>query len=369
MNKAWLRAAVVLYLVAVTGCAEFDLRKRIPWGPGQNGTDEEPLKVVVFWTDAVMRQEGQHGTRGFGGRVMFYGRNETDPIKVEGTLVIYAFDESSGETNKVAPDRKFVFTPEQFEKHYSKSNIGHSYSIWVPWDQTGGMQTEISLIARFTPKKGSPVSSEQSRNMLPGTPRPRKTSLVGPGAASPLAPLLQIPPPGNAQPLPSQPQQAAMTPGIQQVSYQESIRGVPISGEQPQSAENASRMIVTSIPLAPQFGQVLPTAAVPANRTDPRGFNSAGAGNPAPALLNAAVPATPLAQRTAEAQSPPSTRFEPPRPRVLGAPIAQLEHDRGPWQPRPSEWPSGPASSPAPGTAIGTAAASTGSSAATSVRY
>ena len=52
--------------------------------------------------------------------------------------------------------------------HYSKSKLGHSYSVWLPWDETGGPQKEISLIARFTPEKGGVVVGEQTKQMLPG---------------------------------------------------------------------------------------------------------------------------------------------------------------------------------------------------------
>ena len=55
-------------------------------------------------------------------------------MKGRGSLVVYAFDETDRDPANMKPDRKFVFTQEQFEKHYSKSTLGHSYSVWLPWD-------------------------------------------------------------------------------------------------------------------------------------------------------------------------------------------------------------------------------------------
>ena len=102
---------------------------------------------------------------------MFYeGKNE-EPIKVEGTLVVYAFDETNRDANNARPDRKYVITPQQLPLHYSKSKVGHSYSVWVPWDEVdGGMQKEITLIVRFQPKeKEAPaVVSDPCRQLLPG---------------------------------------------------------------------------------------------------------------------------------------------------------------------------------------------------------
>jgi hypothetical protein len=50
----------------------------------------------------------------------------------------------------------------------SKSELGPSYSFWLPWDEVGGPQTEISLIARFEPNGGSIVIGEQTKHLLPG---------------------------------------------------------------------------------------------------------------------------------------------------------------------------------------------------------
>ena len=72
-----------------------------------------------------------------------------EPIKVDGTLTVYVFDETNRDPNNVRPDRKYVFTKEQFPSHYSKSKFGHSYSVWIPWDEAGGEQKEISMIVRF----------------------------------------------------------------------------------------------------------------------------------------------------------------------------------------------------------------------------
>ena len=107
-----------------------------------------------------------------GGRLMFYEK-EGEPIKVEGTLVVYAFDENGRDPGSARPDRKYIVTQQQLPAHYSKSKIGHSYSVWIPWDEVGGVQKEISLIVRFEPKNGAAIVGEQRRLLLPGKP-PRR---------------------------------------------------------------------------------------------------------------------------------------------------------------------------------------------------
>ena len=164
----WKLILLSVVLATVGGCAQLDVGQPFSWPFGSDDEPGMPDKTVAIWSDTVLYRPNRPATRGFGGRLMFYNEEEEKPIKVDGTLVVYAFDEEGRHPDDVKPDRKFVFTPEQFAEHYSKSDIGHSYSIWLPWDEVGGPQKEISLIARFTPREGGLVIGKQSRYLLPG---------------------------------------------------------------------------------------------------------------------------------------------------------------------------------------------------------
>ena len=153
--RSWLVAVASLATLAL-GCSKFDMRKNIPWAKGDDEY-QTPVKVVAFWTETVLTQAGQMPLRGFGGRLMFYATEAGKPVQVKGGLTVYAYNESDRDPSDVRPDRKYVFTPEQFAKHYSKSPLGHSYSVWIPWDAAGGQQTELSLLVRFTNEKGEVV--------------------------------------------------------------------------------------------------------------------------------------------------------------------------------------------------------------------
>jgi hypothetical protein len=105
---------------------------------------------------------------------------------VEGSLVVYAYDDTGAGPMQTPPTRKFVFPAEQLNEHYSESMLGHSYSFWLPWDKVGGEPRHISLIARFEPLKGPPIKSEITRHILPGIPtesydEPRDGSLTSRG--------------------------------------------------------------------------------------------------------------------------------------------------------------------------------------------
>lgn len=178
-KNRWIRCCTtsVVLLVAVCGCQSesrnwkfadmFDLDKRMPWNHGEEVGI--PTRVVGTWTDAVLRQPGKAPQRGFGGRLLFYGKDSKDPILVDGQLVVYAFDESDRDPTDNRPTRRYVFPADQVPLHMSDSELGSSYSFWLPWDEAGGPQTEVSLICRFEPKRGSLVVGEQTRHLLPGS--------------------------------------------------------------------------------------------------------------------------------------------------------------------------------------------------------
>ena len=173
LNSFGLTIITVIALEAIVGCTSLKMPKATVWPFTSEDKAGTPNRVVATWTDTVLYQPNQTPMRGFGGRLLFYDGDKSEPIKVEGTLTVYAFDETNRDINDAKPDRKYIFTKDQLLTHYSKSKLGHSYSVWIPWDEVGGMQKDISMIVRFTPANGSVVVSEQTKHSLPG-----KTQIV-----------------------------------------------------------------------------------------------------------------------------------------------------------------------------------------------
>lgn len=215
------RWMVLLAVAGVAGCATpFDLSKSVPWEIPKVGTFETPMQVVAFWTDAVQNQSDKpRGIRGFGGRLYFYGKDPNKPVKVKGSLVVYAFDETNRDPKNVIPDKKYIFTAEQFQKKYSKSSLGDSYSVWLPWDEVGGPQKQVSLVVRFTDEKGEMIASDEARQLLPGVVPEKKTvatdqnsvTVAGQTVALPVVP----PMPFGTNPVASS--------GVQTAAYQQPI--------------------------------------------------------------------------------------------------------------------------------------------------
>lgn len=125
-----------------------------------------PERMVVIWKDAVYEHPAVPPTRGIGGRLYFYD-SEDNPIKVDGEVVVYGFDDTAGQ-DKTEADKKFVFKQDNFASHFNATALGPSYSIWLPWDKMGGKELSVSLIPVFRDASGKVIRSGQTVCVLPG---------------------------------------------------------------------------------------------------------------------------------------------------------------------------------------------------------
>lgn len=295
---------VLAALILASGCAPLGLkenpfREATSWF-SRDDKPRVPAKVVAVWSDTVRYKQGTPPTRGFAGRLVFYRSDQKKPVKVDGTLVVYAFDEDGRSPTNPRPDRKYIFKPDQLPAHYSQSKLGHSYSFFLPWDELGEPRKEISLIVRFQPVGGPAVVGESTRHLLAGPDPPPPVEQAG---------YQQQPPPaGNRQP-------------VRTASFDQRL---PASGGS-RIAKQRQRMRTTTIDIPARFGRASPVARVRPRFT--RARPATAAAGPAPS-----------SPAGSSRPAPPPTRSSLSRLRPLGAPIAQLTHGRARWQPRPAMW-------------------------------
>ncbi len=153
-----------------TGCQFAPKTTTVAWPWQKDTTKTVPDRILPVWTDSVLHQPNQPGVRGFGGRVYFYGKEKTDPVEVDGSFAVYVFDADDNAPSDQKPLRKFVFTVDQFKTHMSRTSMGPSYSVWIPWGEVGGAPRRLSLISRFEGREGGTTISDPTIKMLPGIP-------------------------------------------------------------------------------------------------------------------------------------------------------------------------------------------------------
>lgn len=181
---AWAITATVCLtcIVPAAGCAGFSPQSKststasadkaaskwkMPWSKKDDEPQPypNPTKLAATWTPDTYMQAGSTPTRGFGGRLFFYDE-KVRAVPVEGELTVHAFAENPD--GSVGEVKRYHFTAEQFTQHFSQSDLGASYSVWIPWDAVGGDQMRISLVPSFRTVEGRVVQGESAMVGLPG---------------------------------------------------------------------------------------------------------------------------------------------------------------------------------------------------------
>jgi len=258
---------VALLALSATGCQSFGGKSLTKLWPSEDASKkvtkskfQQPSRMVVLWSPAMFNQPGAQPTRGFGGRIYFYNTKD-EVIPVEGQLVVYGYNDTVAAPGKTTPDKTFVFRPEQLTKHFTPTQLGASYSVWVPWDAVGGEESEISLLPIFTSAEGQVCMGQQAQQNLPGK------KVEKPAQPQVPAPFTQISAPGAPgapfQVPASYPTNGQGGSGIAQASYQEPARPY---GQQLSAADSLIHSSLGNQPGYPQTG-------LPANN-NPAGANS-----------------------------------------------------------------------------------------------
>lgn len=183
---------LVLCLCLHSGCSQFTPTSTSPDSPQTNTSgwfgrnkktkSEIPDRILPIWTDTVLHQPNQKGVRGFGGRVYFYKEGKDSPVPVDGNVTVYVFDGDFDSVDSTKPLKKYIITADQLEKLSSKSTLGVSYSLWIPWDEVGGASRKLNLIARFDGMQGGTVISSSSAKLLPGIDTPKNRLDIKPAS-------------------------------------------------------------------------------------------------------------------------------------------------------------------------------------------
>lgn len=335
MTKTLFQLSFLPVLAFVmSGCSSLDLPEGPKW-PGMEEKPQIPDEIVDVWADDILHRSGEPSKRGFGGRLMFYNRESEAPIKVEGGLTVYLFDDRGEDPMREEPLHKFIFPPETLEKHYSKSELGHSYSFWLPVDEVGGVEKKLTIIARFDSTVGGKVLGTPSTHVLPGVPVEDQ----------PVSPLVQQ---FEAKKFVKE-----ASGNVRQVAH------VELAPEDNQAQPQQEGITTATINLPPAFTRQIanapPQAAFGTPVTSPQLTNPTVSN---PAAVNPGSATVPYAQATlpgqtsagnqvaASTSSTPSTRFQlsrfPVRREALGRPVASRVRT----QPFRATWPSALPSTP-----------------------
>ncbi|MEW4526754.1 hypothetical protein [Maioricimonas sp. JC845] len=177
-----LLGLICLTMLVTTGCQSLDLFSNLSGKkPLLEADAEHPaVEVLCFWEPAEGRGLDNLPTRGFAGQVLFFCAGRTEPVKVEGDVRVYLFDDQGKVEEQSRPIHQFDFPAEVWNTYLRETNVGAAYQLFIPYTRKGIHEAECSLRVRFTPTNGLPLYSKMATITLPGKKVARPASETPP---------------------------------------------------------------------------------------------------------------------------------------------------------------------------------------------
>ena len=170
-HKLRLRCLPCLFTLTLltSGCQQLAMLTKSPLERVPLATPRNPVtKTVCLWERGEGIGADGLPTRGFAGQILFFTSRSQEPVRVDGDIRIYVFDDQGSIDEQAAPISQFDFDSEQFQVFLRETNLGAAYQLFIPYTRTGNHQAACTIRVRLTPEGGRPIYSKMVDIMLPG---------------------------------------------------------------------------------------------------------------------------------------------------------------------------------------------------------
>jgi hypothetical protein len=156
-------------LLLSSGCATLD----IPWvnQMPEAGRRNPVVQIVCMWEPSEGRDPQGAPCRGFAGQILFLGNRGGTPVKVDGDVSVYVFDDLGAEEEQATPIHQFNFDAGAWNRHLQKGSLGPAYYCFIPYTRPGNTAANCTLRLKFTPKEGQMLTSDASHIAMRGKSR------------------------------------------------------------------------------------------------------------------------------------------------------------------------------------------------------
>lgn len=166
----WLTFAATAALAAA-GCQHLNLFQRYSLNKLPRDSREHPIReVIALWEPAEGTDMDGAPCRGFAGQVLFFAHGIDEPVRVDGDVIIYVFDDQGDEEEQSHPLHTFKFEGGAWEAYLrGTKTLGATYQIFIPYTRKGAHQATCSLRVKYEPRGGIPIYSKMASIILAGT--------------------------------------------------------------------------------------------------------------------------------------------------------------------------------------------------------
>lgn len=154
------------------GCATFHspFGKKVPTATASNPA----VQIIGLWQHADGNDPDGRPCKGFSGQILFLSNGSPVPVKIDGDVRIYLFDDQGTLEEQAKPLRVFEFDSGSWDVHLAQSTLGLTYTVFIPYTRRGVTDANCSLRIRLKPKQGPVVFSDFSNMPLNGNKKPQR---------------------------------------------------------------------------------------------------------------------------------------------------------------------------------------------------
>ncbi len=164
-----ITATLVTLTLFATGCTT--MVPVFPWKQSlPEASKKDPVvEILGLWQPAEGTGLDGLPARGFAGQLLFFNRGSKSPVKVNGDIRIYVFDDYGSVEDQSTPIDQFDFVEGTWQAHLHVGTLGPSYNVFIPYSRKANKnQAKCSLRVRLKPANGPTVFSEMVAVTLPG---------------------------------------------------------------------------------------------------------------------------------------------------------------------------------------------------------
>lgn len=154
-------------LMLIAGCAtlDFDLAN---FGREATEHTSQVSEVVCLWEAAEGVGLDGLPCRGFAGQIMFFTQGRAEPVRINGGVRVYVFDDHGTIEEQSRPLHEFEFPAEAWNTYLRKTNLGPAYQVFIPYTRKGGRLASCALRVRMSGENRLPLYSKLATVTLPG---------------------------------------------------------------------------------------------------------------------------------------------------------------------------------------------------------
>jgi hypothetical protein len=170
-------ALVGLILVAsltLSGCATLHL----PWiDKVPEASPKNPVvQITCLWEPSAGHDPNGVSCRGFAGQILFLGNKGGMPVKIDGDVMVYVFDDQGTPDEQAVPVHQFHFDAGAWNRHLRVGSLGPTYHVFIPYTRSGRHEAICSLRLKLTNPDGSTLYSDHSEIPLETKTRTKDVS-------------------------------------------------------------------------------------------------------------------------------------------------------------------------------------------------